>query len=398
MLHVFTGICQRILRFPKLAIDLTGGNDTRLSAAVLAAYMPADASSRIIFQVRQAPEHPDAVIAKKIAEMYNWKFYRHDRNLDIEESTEDLLFRIAPFSDGNRYPSSLANDITHIESNWSDFHYFWGSLGGELCRDLFWHQELLSLGLTHKVNYNAFLNRLKASPYIDINRISSKKLTQKNHNEYLLSFYRHIGEMRSNQTNAYKLDRMQLYLYSSMNDTWSVSAWRTRILPFFTSELLNVCLTIPWHHRVARRLTTALIMKLEPELARIANDKGAPMAPLSWRNSNEYLRYAYQFVLSGCSRRILRKKLTPAYGFIPNVRRPKQWMHWILKNGSPLLTSGSQKLFDRALQNAPLRTEEEYEIEMLMLIAALKRAYPGIQETFDFNPQDPLITAEGRIF
>lgn len=381
---VVSRTCLRAAKLPRLAVDLTGGNDTRISAAVLASRGGSDLTSRLIFKVHETETHPDAIIARRIANEFGWTLRRFDRGCDISPESTDLLLRIAPISDGNRFPTDIAMGILQEEARWFDCDYLWGSLGGELMRDFFWRHEMHLMGLTNKVNYQALLlHRLYASSNVDIERISDARFSVVDHDQYILSAYRSIGEMSPGQKNVYKLDRIYLSKIIFNADYWEYSAQRIKVLPFLTSEVLNVILTIPWVHRVGRRLVKAVVERLQPPLTRIPHDTGAPMAPLTFSNVIDYITFSCRYLYDVYSRHFSGRRQVSEPS--APINTPKQWLMWAIEKGGRPSIGNSQHLLKRTLEGALLSREEAREIEMVLLLRALKEKYPGVIEELHFD-------------
>src|SRR5262245_15700297 len=88
--------------------------------------------------------------------MFNWQLLRLDRLVPTDTSLEELQ-DAAVYADGSVLIDSAFCQVIRECSYRSRWDWHVGSIGGELLRDFFWSQEMLSLGRTSKVNYNRLL-------------------------------------------------------------------------------------------------------------------------------------------------------------------------------------------------------------------------------------------------
>jgi hypothetical protein len=373
-------------------VDLTGGNDTRLTAAVLASPGGAELGKAVTFKVHAASEHPDARIARKIADEFGWSLRRFDRAPSIADESTDSLRKVAVLSDGSRLLSDLARGLTHQASNWGDHPNLLGSLGGEFLRDFFWRHELLNMGRTPRVDYDAFLaQRLYASADVDFARVSGGALCREDHDEHLVNGYGWIEAGAPSLLNVYKLDRIGLHKYMFHADHWRFSELRTTKLPYLASEFLDLVLRLPWRHRTGRKIQTAVVERIHPKLSSIPHNSGVPMQPLRLRSLGAYARSSVSETFGAWNRHFGpgRRKAT-------NVRSaaafPEAWRKRFTDNTEVLDIGGFPSVLRRVGdRQTELTSAEARECEMLLLLGTLGETYPKLKLHLSFDHCNPLL-------
>lgn len=376
-------VVGRAAKAPQLAFDLTGGNDTRLSAAAFVASGSFSLSGRLCFKVHQSPEHPDFITAKQIADLYHWELRRLDRDYDIQDATVDDLFDAARLSDGRTYADAVLRNAWKEKDEWGDRSCLLGSLGGELLRGFFWLQETYRMGLSRDVNYDALLkHRLYAATNLNIDRLSDGVFSLDEHDSYLLSGYRDLAELNASQKNVYKLDRIYLLKLMLKYDGWEYSAFRTKMLPLLTSEVLEVILALPWTYRIGRQLLKSVIFELTPELCEIPHDTGLSMQPLKISNIHTHTYDA----VSEMAGKIIRHygHVKPTGNAPLKMGIPKSWIQYADEKTDHSEIYNKQ-LLNRALQGIQLSQNEIREVQMSVLIHALSDAYPGVKKELAYN-------------
>ena len=377
---------------PSTCVDLTGGNDTRMSAAALAYAQGGKIGQQVLFRVTGSANHPDAVTAQRIADTFGWTLIRNDRDFPLDYSIESLQ-KAAILSDGKFNLSLILNRLIRETKFWETTGGLVGSLGGELFRDFNWRHELLNIGRTNRINYRAWLrHRLWASNDVDIKRVSAGRLNLEDHNEALIQPYRTVDQTLPDMKNVYKLDRF--YHYKKMHSTWCwpISDLRKIILPFHCQEIARVSMAIPWHLRLGRRLITTGIQRMAPRLASIPTDKGAPMEPLRPGNFSNYINWLIADVRSNYARHFGKTKFTPI----------QQYQFTIAPFCLNIILNGShaRQLYetDSILNQAKhdgivgLTKSQNDEIQALLLAEMILRNYPKINPELSFDGEDAKIS------
>ncbi len=380
-----TSSCLRAAKLKNIAVDLTGGHDTRITASVLSSPDGLLYSRDMVFRTHQAEDHADSKIACQIADQFNWNFRRINRGYDISHADCDLLNETVRLSDGRRSPTSLAVKLLTQQHNWSDCTYLWGSLGGEIFRDYFWRHELFKMGVSKCVNYNAlFKHRLYASTATDLSKVTNGAISLREHDEHIISSYRKIGEMASDQQNVYKLDRIYLHKLMFNADYWEYSPYASKVLPLLSSEIIGMNLSTPWRHRAGRRLVKALLADIQPMLAEIPHDTGAPMAPLNWITAKDYIRYGIHYGFDMVNRHYMGRhvKSRNNYSENANPRIPGGWMNILSEAHMNSIPLSKKDLIRKASSDIEIN-----ELEMRLLLIGLKNNYPDIQYELDFSEQ-----------
>jgi hypothetical protein len=285
-------LAQRLTRYRSSIFDLTGGNDTRLTAAAISCGIPDELRCNLAWRVAGTEDHPDVQIARQIARIYNWKLFRLDKYPPIDASLEELQ-RATVRADGNFLVASAFARIQQETAHQDEWDWLVGSIGGELFRGFFWRHEMLSLGRTTKVDYAALLAyRLYASRGIDYKLFGRDAPSLKDHDGVLLDSYRQIDRVGDSLLNPYKLDVMYLHklCYSAGNQQSWLMGLRNTQLPLLSWEVTRLALSIPWRLRFNRRLILHAIVGLDSRFASIPNDQGEPMKPLKLTTLPFYMK------------------------------------------------------------------------------------------------------------
>ncbi|RJP82806.1 MAG: hypothetical protein C4524_00080 [Candidatus Zixiibacteriota bacterium] len=384
----FVEVIQRVIPAaaepPGTCVDLSGGNDTRMAAAVLAQARGGEIGRRATFRVAGPEGHKDVVTARRIAQTMGWNLVRDDRDSPLGY-TEEALLQAARLSDGKFLLPAVMNRLAQERSH-PQATGLVGCLAGELFRDYFWRQEMLNLGRTNQLNYPAFLkHKFYASPEVEAARISRGRMRLEDHDEALLNPYRQLDQGLPPVRNVYKLDRFYHFKMMHSNWSWIVADSRKVIMPFHSHEISRVSMTIPWRLRLGRRIITTGIQRLEPRLAAIPTDDGAPMEPLGWRTWPRYLAWLAWDVHSAYMRHFGRRRPSP---FPPaGFSVPQAGLEMIfagrllphLYDVQPALQAA------KATSGRDLKRPQYLELQALLLVEALSRVYPGLEPALDFE-------------
>jgi hypothetical protein len=275
---------RRVLAEGPVRFDLTGGNDTRVIASAVENLTRSNGHHKFGFRVTDPEGSSDVNVARRIADSCGWPLLRMDRHHAAQPAAEELG-RAATTSDGN-FPVNVVWERVHFErvSQHAEWKTQVGAPAGELFRGFFYAQEMLALGRSSHVNYDALLAyRTYASRGTNLKIFGSGRPTFEAHDQMLLAPYRAIGEEGGLLPNPYKLDVMYLqrHCYRSGNSLSGLAGLLNVRLPFLSWELAGLGLSLPWKYRANRGLVQRVIGKLSPKLASFPTEEGEPMKPLS---------------------------------------------------------------------------------------------------------------------
>jgi len=341
-------------------IDLTGGNDSRLTAAVFNSgrLAPLDRPPR--FLVVADDGHPDGVVARQIAQRAGWELTVEPRDMDFDRSLTRYT-EAAIASDGaGAVGLEDVRGWLRLRTRHMVVRHHLGSSGGELVRGFFWRHELLNVG-RKRVDFARLLRRrLYAGQDVDL-AVVDHHLTLQEHDEAILAPFRAIDRQLSDFANPYKLDVIYLARITQKMAaaTWGYSGFRTVALPFLTSQVTDISIRVPWHQRVGRRVHLHAIEMLSPELARIRNDAGAPMIPLRLTTFPQHAVYVARDVYTNLLRRRSRTFTKP------KTNLPAEWTEAAAR-------SPSRGCLGWREGNLPL-------IYAHLQLSALAERWPGIQ-------------------
>lgn len=378
-------VCQKASSLPGTVVDLTAGNDSRLTVASLISYYGKDIENKITFKVIGSEDDIDVIIARKIAKIYNLNLIWQERDLSETDYSIDFLDEGILLSDGLFLPDpTFVCGIFREKAYWKSYDNLVGSLGGELCRDFFWRHEMLNMGRSKRVNFDALLrHRLYASNDIDVKRISNSHLSIEEHNCSLLQPYKEIEKKYPDIKNVYKLDIIYLYKLMTKSMSWVYSDYRRNLLPFLTSEVTSITLRTPWLFRKNRKLVTAAVEKILPYLALIPANGTQPMMPMRITTLPQYLNYNIMDYYSAWTRH-----------FCPSSKRiPKRYsipLGWLEVLPGQNLFYDTDRLIGKTKNNkgTNLSMSEYRELAGLLLLDSLTSHFKNIKSEIYYAGSD----------
>ncbi len=390
LIDVLGRVCPSAASGPSTVVDLTGGNDSRLTAAVLSSSQGSRIGKQVRFRVVGDESHPDVIVARRIASEFGWTLQRDSRTIESDYSAQSLL-NASILSDGNHLPARVQSRMTQESVLWGAADGLVGSLGGELFRDFFWRHEFLNMGRTNRVNFDALLkHRLYASNEVDITHISDGRLTLHDHNLSLLKPYQLIASSAPDAKNVYKLDIIYLHKLMSRSYCWILSDLRKLMLPFLSHEITLASLTTPWKFRVHRKLVTAAVEKMNPVLSTIPTESGAPMKPLRLLTFGGYAKFAASDLQQALQRYFSTKRLTQQTA----LSIPSEWLDVFkqseVSQNSSTIQSGMRG--SKINHNENFTATQHREIQALLLIQSLTQHYKGISPSLSFGGNDANFT------
>ena len=301
---------RRLLAAGPTRFDLTGGNDTRVLASAIDNVTHDASRQDFAFRVADPEGSPDVELARRVAGACGWPLVRMDRGLPGQATIEELA-RAATTGDGSFSLNSIwervLSERIYAQQYQAKTHV--GASAGEIFRGYFYAHEMLSLGRSSNVNYEALLAyRTYASRGVDLRIFGVAAPTFETHDQILLAPYRAIGDEGGSLPNTHKLDFMYLqrHCYRSGNAISWLSGFLNVRLPFLSWELAGLAVSLPWKYRANRELIVRVIRKLSPRLTDIPNKDGQPMKPFSLRTLPSYVAAELPILIDGGSR-VLRR-------------------------------------------------------------------------------------------
>lgn len=382
---------------PRTVIDLTAGNDSRMTVAALAAAPAAGAAAPHRFRIVGNDDHADLAGARAIAQAMGWQL---TRNLPVRPEEVPTAYFEAGAVRGDtacRF-DAIAARLLREGRDWSDIRFHVGSSGGQLVRNWMWQHEMFHpIHGTH-VRYGPLLrHRLHNYTDVDFARISNGATDVTTHNENLLEGARAIDAQAPGLLDLYKLERIHLQTLSG-SIFWCLSGQVNVILPFLWAELIDVSLRIPWRYKRTRALGLDLTRDCVPSLCGIPSDTGAPFRRLSVASAPEYLRYVTHYGLA-----VMKRHYRPGAIGMPTIAGCTLLPAWMQANqdldslGTPydmkqVLASVATK------QGCNLTRTEVAEHNLLLHIRFLRREYPRLRLSLDFKaPAGDLSATERQI-
>jgi hypothetical protein len=367
---------------PGTMVDLTAGNDTRLTAAALA--IRPDLGRNVRFRVTGEPHDPDVIAARSISAIMGWKLERCSKYIPFDSTMAGLL-GVAAAGDGF---SSLLGTGSRIELERqcrAQAGTLVGSTCGELFRNWIWQPELHRMGQTRQVNFDALMqHRIRRNRDTEVQRLSNNAMSIEDHDRQLLQPYRDLAGMFPEALNTYKLELMYIQQLQNRIVWWPLVSLLTVQMPYLWSDVTDVSLRLPWRHKLTRRLVTTIVESIAPEISAIPTDRGAPFKTLRLSTVKDYARYLRLYTSDIIRRHYLTRGAPIA---LSTSQRPddtilSEWADIIsgcaLHNDHGLIASVRDG--HRALQKS-----QRVEFLTMLNVELLLRVYPQIRRRLVFN-------------
>lgn len=370
---VHAAVSRCVTRQP-ICVDLTGGNDTRLTASALAR---AGLARDVVFRVTTHEDTDDGPLAQRIAATLGAELIIRESGTQTMPA-EDAIPEAVVLLDGQApFLFAEASRMRDERQMFGGYVSHLGSLGGELGRDFFWMHEYLRPWRMHKVDLGFLLRRrLFAEWQDDVLGSLQIPVDKGEHDSYLLDPWRVVAERMQGAVKFLVLDLIYVTrLARKMSATWTYAPFKTLMLPFLSSEFLDVALQIPWWQRIGRRATLEAVYRLSPELSRIPGNRGAPMRPLRlWTAPGHVAQWvSYLRHRRGGSRRTGGSRPELAPGGLGGLLDDRS------KDGSlPEEATRLQRMLARTRPG-------DSRLEGLFGLAELLRLYQGIRREFTFG-------------
>jgi asparagine synthetase B (glutamine-hydrolysing) len=383
-------IARRLADCRSAVFDLTGGNDTRLMAAMMSSEFAGRLPAHLGWNVVGPEDDEDVVVARRVAAACGWELRRLDR-IQAEDTDLDELIAAAVTSDGTFVLPEAFSRIRLEQLERGDWEWLVGGFAAEPLRGYWWKQEFLRLGRP-QVNYGALLDyRIRPSTTIDTKSLGAEWPSLQEHNEVLLGAYRRIESAVPGIPNARKIDAFYMHrlTYSGGNSHSWVAGLREVRLPFVSSEFMSQVLSIPWRLRVGRRLMLGVIEKMNPRIAAIPNAAGDQMRPIGFRTIPLYLKTGLK--TGALAARVIIRRRTRGMGgrqVMTDIPIPPSWIE-IVSHGS-----GVADMFDSsvvrsacaAAESGTHSTDQRRLFETLLTLELLCRGSSRLRSKVVFGP------------
>jgi hypothetical protein len=370
---------------PQTVIDLTSGNDTRMTATALAvAHQTQNAGVPLRFRIVGHDGHRDLGGAQAIVSKMGWDL-KQNIPVAMEEIPIPLFAPAAVRGDTAYLFHGTAKRLVHERRYWPDMRFHVGSTGGQLFRNWMWQYEMLNPFRGTRIRYEPLLlHRIHNYPDVDFARVSDGALDKTTHNEWLLEGIRAIDEQAPDLLDLYKLERVHLQTESD-SIFWCLSGQLNVILPYLWAEMIDVSLRIPWRHKFTRSLVLDFIRECAPALCSIPTDSGAPFRRLSPSSALDYLKYITKHGMT-----VLRTHYRPRATGMPTVSSrslPSEWVEFnrsLAGLGTPYDMAAVLDTVGRKRGQGLTRTEAA-EFEVLLHCRLLCLEYPRLRLSLDFT-------------
>jgi hypothetical protein len=254
--------------------DLTGGYDSRLVASALSR-----AGAALTVTVNGHPQHPDVVIAQKVARAAGWPI-RYFGPSESREVTAESARAAAYMSRGEldalgfhihlaTRPLLAKEHVVHVLGG-----------GGELLRNFPWGQEFAGIGRRKPASVDRVLRyRLLSNPALPEHLFSTpfrSRLYDELRTRAMELMADGAGTRTTQQLDAIYLLRMTGHVsgyVSSLYDLLPTSA------PLLQRTTIEHAVSLPWMMRLSSALLRRTIALLHPRAAAVATIYGGTAAP-----------------------------------------------------------------------------------------------------------------------
>lgn len=296
---VFVDVVRRRLASgPAPWVDLTGGFDSRMVAAVVS-----HAGVEFTASTNGAAESADVRLAEQVAAAggFAWQRISLPHGWTMHPESARLA---AGWSDGTLDVFHLAEVLeSHAIKAAKSRHVVTGG-GGEHFNSFPWQQEFLQAGRRRQVNYSNLLN-MRYLKQADTSMLSEQS------DEDVAQYFRDTLSQRaahySDHPNTTQLDA--IYAYKSVGHFGAYRAAsealvRTEI-PCYYREIFATAFSVHHRWRNNHRVQRGIIERLSPAMASVPTTRGGTAQPIRARNVHQLVPY-YMSVGHRAARKLVR--------------------------------------------------------------------------------------------
>lgn len=369
--------CRRIYQvWPRCALDLTAGLDSRLVVATIASL-----GFPVRVTVSGHQSDLDVTIARQIAQHLQWPLLQFDEPPDWGQRRWELFKQGVSLAEGELSGSAI-DGVVRVKLALSDLvDAALSGGGGELYRDFFWQQEFFKIGKTSDLDLSrVFRYRFFFSVGPNISLFG--KDWQADYISDQMQIARQIVDLEPSALNTAKLDALYLWKCSGHLARYSGAIYPLLASPLvlLSRDLFEYLVALPWQYRARGRLVRQIITQAHPKLAAMPTWYGGSAEPMRITRPQNYLPYAF-----GAFKKLVRKfgQLTIGHPIFPD---PCRW------KSNPSANTEFVALLDREgfLDIDNLQTIDLYDPDGLR--AFLSRAHDA--DFQDFNLLYLIVTIE----
>ena len=289
--------------------DLTAGFDTRMLNLLLeAAGVPFET------QTRETRRHEDLELAEQVAATAGWSWRAYRMSPDWPAELPGWTASALGWSDGHLDAVHLARNLrSHAEAGERHRSLFVG-IGGDHMRGHAWRQEMYLEGRSNRVNWDNLLDMRLLHPLdtrlFDGDPTPATRSSLRERAEEASAPYR-------DELNTVQLDAIHAFKMTAHAGAFcSADGGHLRAqLPFYHRAVFSTAFSIDHRHRNNHRLMRHVIQRLNPRVAAIATDTGAPAGAWGLRNVHRFVPYYLKLgrkALNKVSSRAIGRELLPA--------------------------------------------------------------------------------------
>jgi Glutamine amidotransferase domain/Asparagine synthase len=284
--------------------DLTGGFDSRMVTALMA-----HAGVEFVANTSGEAEDVDVRLARRVAEAggYMWQ---HERLPEDWLLSDTELRRAFGWGDGALEIIQLAEVLWRQQQRSRRSAVVVTGGGGEHFNHFPWMPELIRAGRSRRVNFDGFI-RLRVMAPVDLSALQCDPTREVE--DYCRARFAERSRPYGGELNTTQLDA--LYAYKSAGH---FGAYRSageafvRVeMPCYYKDLFSAAFSVHHRWRNAHRLQASIIERLNPAVAAIPTNRGAPAQALRVANAHRYAPY-YVGLMRNATRK-LRGRAAPAH-------------------------------------------------------------------------------------
>jgi hypothetical protein len=294
--------------------DLTGGFDTRMVTALMA-----HAGIQFLTNTSGEADDVDVRLARRVAQAggYMWQ---HERLPEDWSLSDAELRRAFGWGDGALEIIQLAEVLWRHQQRSRRSAVVVTGGGGEHFNHFPWMPEFIRAGRSRRANLDGFM-RLRVMSPVNLSVLRRDPTCEAE--DYCRARFTERSRPYGTELNTTQLDA--LYAYKSAGH---FGAYRSageafvRVeMPCYYKDVFSAAFSVHHRWRNAHRLQASIIERLNPAVARIPTNRGAPAQALRITNAHRYVPY-YAGLIRNATRK-LRGRAAPsqAGGVADQARR-----------------------------------------------------------------------------
>lgn len=357
-------------------VDLTGGQDTRVTAAILSKHPRLIADYGLTFKTVGDENHPDVILASRIARLYGWNHLVLSKTSAAAYDWDRFRFATLLF-DGSTIPDEESVQRLFREAAMSDrFPTVVGSWGCDFLRDNYFLPEyaLRLIGMTKDVG-GYVMTRARPDNDIEVTRVSTGILTMSDHDDLYLNIYRQFWNESAGPLANKLNDAAALRIAQKRRDNWAFGAFRRTALPYTTDRAYAIATSLGVRARIFNRFVSSVVCDADEKLGAIHTDRGVHLQPFGARTVCVQARYYIKEAARVVRDRLAVQRSEPSARLSP---LPEAWEDHL---------DTADPFYEYASSFKARRPDPQHHRELLcvLMMECLQNRYRRIVRGLDFS-------------